>query len=158
MQLTTFRIGEEIWAVEVIQVKEILRKATIFEVAHVDPRVRGLINLRGQIVTVLDFARCVNRPADPEAPGALLVLKTNDALDRCAADDVEEVERIGNNPIAIYIDAVLDIMHVNTPPASGHQRSEQVRAVIEHGDELILIPALAHVLAELTFAGAALAA
>ena len=53
-QLCTFFLNERFFGVEVEKVQEVIRYQTITPVPLAPSVVRGLINLRGQIVTAVD--------------------------------------------------------------------------------------------------------
>ncbi|MBI2406680.1 MAG: purine-binding chemotaxis protein CheW [Gemmatimonadetes bacterium] len=61
-QFCTFALGESLVGVEVMRVQEILRFQEMTPVPLAHPVVRGLINLRGQIVTALDLRRRLDLP------------------------------------------------------------------------------------------------
>ena len=54
LQWVTFRLGDEIYGVNVMQVKEVLRYSEIAPVPGAPSFVLGIINLRGSVVTVMD--------------------------------------------------------------------------------------------------------
>ena len=54
-QYLTFRIGEEDFALEVSNVREILEFTAITKVPKTPEYMRGVINLRGSVVPVLDM-------------------------------------------------------------------------------------------------------
>jgi purine-binding chemotaxis protein CheW len=54
-QFLTFKLGEEIFAVEVAKVREILDVTTITKVPRTPDFMRGVINLRGGVVPVIDL-------------------------------------------------------------------------------------------------------
>ena len=56
-QFCTFHIGDLFLGIEVERIQEVLRDAVITAVPLAPPVVRGLINLRGQIVTAIDLRR-----------------------------------------------------------------------------------------------------
>lgn len=56
-QFCTFFLDDRFLGVEVDQVQEVIRYQTITPVPLAPPVVRGLINLRGQIVTAVDLRR-----------------------------------------------------------------------------------------------------
>ncbi len=55
-QYLSFRVSGEDYAVSVLKVKEILEYDTLTEVPDTPPSVRGVINLRGSVVPVVDLA------------------------------------------------------------------------------------------------------
>jgi purine-binding chemotaxis protein CheW len=54
-QYLTFTLGEEIFAVDVAEVREILDVTTITKVPQTPDFMRGVINLRGSVVPVMDM-------------------------------------------------------------------------------------------------------
>lgn len=55
LELATFSVGENLIGVDIRQVQEINRNMGITSVPHVPDTVRGVINLRGEVVTVIDL-------------------------------------------------------------------------------------------------------
>lgn len=57
LQLVTFGIGGEEFAVEILAVQEINRMLDLTRVPQSPPEVEGVINLRGRIIPVIDLRR-----------------------------------------------------------------------------------------------------
>jgi len=54
-QYLTFKLGEEIFALDVAEVREILDFTSVTKVPRTPPFMRGVINLRGSVVPVMDL-------------------------------------------------------------------------------------------------------
>lgn len=54
-QYLTFKLGEEIFALDVAKVREILEECSITKVPQTPDFMRGVINLRGSVVPVIDL-------------------------------------------------------------------------------------------------------
>ena len=54
LQWVTFRLAGETYGINVMQVQEVLRHSDIAPVPGAPPYVLGIINLRGNVVTVID--------------------------------------------------------------------------------------------------------
>ena len=54
-QYLTFRLGEEVFALDISQVREVLDKTAITLVPRMPAFMRGVINLRGSVVPVVDL-------------------------------------------------------------------------------------------------------
>jgi purine-binding chemotaxis protein CheW len=67
LQLVVFSLGREEFAVEVTQVREIMRMEEITRMPKSPPFVEGIINLRGQIIAVVDLANEDNRSRSGES-------------------------------------------------------------------------------------------
>ncbi len=61
-QYSTFRLDRHLFGIEVENVQEIIRPQEVTPVPLAPPEVRGLINLRGQIVTAVDLRRRLGLP------------------------------------------------------------------------------------------------
>ncbi len=70
-QLCTFCLGDLYFGVDVLQVQEVLRFQEMTPVPLAPPEIRGLINLRGQVVTAVDLRLrlgLAERPLDGRPP------------------------------------------------------------------------------------------
>lgn len=92
MQLSTFRLHDLYLGVEVLKVQELIRCQEVTPVPLASPVVRGLINLRGQIVTAIDLRRQFGMP-DREADCAPMnvVVRTDEGAVSLLVDDIGDV-------------------------------------------------------------------
>jgi purine-binding chemotaxis protein CheW len=56
-QLATFYVADMCLALEIGLIQEIIRDVKVTRVPHVPPQVRGVINLRGEVTTVIDLRK-----------------------------------------------------------------------------------------------------
>ena len=76
----TFRVGSMHFGVEVELVQEVIRQQAMTPVPGASDVVRGLMNLRGQIVTALDLQRRLGLPETPgDEPGMNVVVRGADS-------------------------------------------------------------------------------
>jgi purine-binding chemotaxis protein CheW len=86
---STFFLTDLLFAVEVKKVREIIRNLEITPVPTSSPRISGLINLRGQIVTTIDARRCLNLPVRSVGETSIhLILFVEDGMVSLLVDDV----------------------------------------------------------------------
>src|SRR5208282_5950696 len=91
-QLCTFYLGEQYFGLDVLKVQEIIRYQEMTRVPLAPPVVRGLINLRGQIVTAIDLRRRLemnDRPKD-QLP-VNVVVHTDDGAVSLLVDEIGDV-------------------------------------------------------------------
>jgi purine-binding chemotaxis protein CheW len=91
-QYCTFYLDGHYFGLDVLKVQEIIRYQEMTRVPLAPPVVRGLINLRGQIVTALDLRRRLglsDRPADQEPLN--VVVQTNDGAVSLLVDEIGDV-------------------------------------------------------------------
>ena len=95
VQLIAFTVGAETYGVEITAVREIRAWSGVTTLPNTAPFVRGVINLRGTIVPVIDLrARFSQGIADPGKTHVVIVLA------------------IGNRWAGVLVDAVSDILTV----------------------------------------------
>jgi purine-binding chemotaxis protein CheW len=105
-QYCTFTLGKDLYGLEVGRVQEVLRNQETTRVPLAKPIIRGLINLRGQIVMAIDLRHCLGLESSPTDRAPMnLVLRTEDA------------------PISLLVDAIHDVITVAStsvePPPAG---------------------------------------
>jgi len=91
-QYCTFYVAGHYFGLEVLRVQEVIRYQQMTRVPLAPPVVRGLINLRGQIVTALDLRRRLeldDRPAD-QLP-VNVVVQTDDGAVSLLVDEIGDV-------------------------------------------------------------------
>jgi purine-binding chemotaxis protein CheW len=94
-QYCTFFLDGHYFGIDVLKVQEIIRFQQMTRVPLAPPVVRGLINLRGQIVTGIDLRRRLemkDRPAD-QLP-VNVVVKTDDGAVSLLVDEIGDVVEV----------------------------------------------------------------
>ncbi len=91
-QYCTFYLGEQCFGLDVLRVQEIVRPQAITRVPLAPPMVRGLINLRGQIVTAIDLRRRLDLPERAEGCEPVnVVVQTDDGAVSLLVDEIGDV-------------------------------------------------------------------
>jgi purine-binding chemotaxis protein CheW len=91
----TFTLDGMLFGVEVLKVQEVIRFQEMTRVPLAPSVVRGLINLRGQIVTAIDLRRRLElheRPADQ--PPMNVVIRTEDEAVSLLVDEIGDVREV----------------------------------------------------------------
>ncbi len=100
MQLVVFSLGREEFAVEVTQVREIMRMEEITRMPKSPHFVEGIINLRGQIIAVIDLAKRLNlESAERSGESRIIVVEAEDVKVGMIVDSVSEVLRVGADAV-----------------------------------------------------------
>jgi purine-binding chemotaxis protein CheW len=97
-QYCTFFVDGQFFGVEVLNVQEVLRYQEMTSVPLAPPTVRGLINLRGQIVTAIDLRRRLELPprASTELP-MNVVVRSDDGAISLLVDEIGDVVEINDD-------------------------------------------------------------
>jgi purine-binding chemotaxis protein CheW len=94
-QYCTFYLEGHYFGLDVLKVQEIIRYQEMTRVPLAPPVVRGLINLRGQIVTAIDLRRRLEMKDRPE--GVLpvnVVVQTDDGAVSLLVDEIGDVLQV----------------------------------------------------------------
>ncbi len=98
-QYLTFSVGKEVFALGIATIKEILRNVQLATVPLMPPHMRGVINLRGAVVPVIDLAVLFGRDASE-------VSKRTSVIVLEITDEGESLD------IGIMVDAVSAVIEI----------------------------------------------
>jgi purine-binding chemotaxis protein CheW len=91
-QFCTFYLGGQYFGLDVLKVQEIIRFQPMTRVPLAHPVVRGLMNLRGQIVTALDLRRRLDLPERPDDESPVnVVVQAADGTVSLLVDEIGDV-------------------------------------------------------------------
>jgi len=92
VQYCTFKVDHLLIGIEVWRVQEVIRHQPMTHVPLAPKAVRGLINLRGQIVTAIDVRQWLGLPDRGDGGGSMnVVLRLNDEAISLLVDEAGEV-------------------------------------------------------------------
>jgi len=111
VRLLVFRVGSLACAAEVESVREILPRLAVTRIPGAPPVVAGLVNVRGQLVTVVEGWRALHQaaPQESEAGGTTMLLQVG-----------------GGRVLGFTVDEVLDLLAV---PSAALERREALPGV-----------------------------
>ncbi len=94
-QFATFFLNGMFFGVEVLKVQEVIRYQEMTRVPLAPAMVRGLINLRGQIITAIDLRRRLEMPPRAESQLPMnVVVRTDDGAVSLLVDEIGDVVEI----------------------------------------------------------------
>lgn len=97
LQLVTFGLGSEEFAVDILAVQEINRMMSLTRVPQSPPEVEGVINLRGKIIPVVDLRKRFGmKQVDHNEQSRIIVVEVHGKVIGFIVDRVSEVLRISN--------------------------------------------------------------
>lgn len=128
IQYATFFVGGALLGLDISIVQEINRNMVLTRVPHSPACVRGVMNLRGEVVTVLDLRYLFGLPSsEPTARSRNIIVKCDGEL------------------VGIWVDQVADILSLSSndvlPPPSNLSgiQSRFVRGVYQQTESLVMI-------------------
>lgn len=137
VELATFYVGEALCGMDILNVQEINKLMDMTNVPQAPDYVTGILNLRGQIVTVIDLGKKLG----------LSSTELNDATRNI-------IVNAGNEHIGLLVSSISDVVEaqwdkVEDPPANiGGLQGNFFKGVFKTQDRLIGILDVNHVLSE----------
>ena len=136
-ELIAFRLGGQEFCLDIMSVRDIRGWTPTTPLPHSSPYVKGVINLRGAVLPVVDLAdRLGFEPAEPSERHVIIITQ------------------VGNQTIGLLVDAVSDILTVNsasiqaTPNVASELARAFMKGVIAMEGRMISLIALDNVLTQ----------
>ncbi|XQW85863.1 chemotaxis protein CheW [Thalassotalea piscium] len=128
VQRVTFKLDNETYGINVMQVQEILRYSEIAPVPGAPTYVMGIINLRGNVVTVIDT-------------------RARFGLDSCEVTDNTRIVIIESEKqvIGILVDSVAEVVYLKTseidvaPNVGNEESAKFIQGVSNRDGELLIL-------------------
>lgn len=141
IQLVTFRLEDETYGINVMQVQEVLRVSEIAPVPGAPDYVLGIINLRGNVVTVIDTRSRFGLPSTEVSDASRIVIIESD-----------------KQVVGILVDSVAEVVELRTsqidpaPNVGNEESSRYIQGVASLGDRLLIVVDLNRLLTETEWA------
>ena len=92
IQVACFRLKDDLYAVDIMRIKEIIRPQKLTPLPQAPPFIEGIINLRGAVIPVVDLRKRFDMTArDATASTRLLIVRLSSQTLGLVVDDVTEV-------------------------------------------------------------------
>jgi purine-binding chemotaxis protein CheW len=128
IQLVTFRLKDETYGINVMQVQEVLRVSEIAPVPGAPGYVLGILNLRGNVVTVIDTRTRFGLPTTELDDSSRIVI-------------IESEQQV----VGILVDSVAEVVElrqseIDTAPSIGSEESSRyIQGVASRDEDLLIV-------------------
>jgi purine-binding chemotaxis protein CheW len=128
VQLVSFRLAEEEYGVEITKVQEIILPGEITRVPRTPDHVKGLINLRSEVIPVIDLRCRFGLPAQEATDETRIV-----------------VVSVRGKTLGIIVDAVSEVLRaplarvIPPPPAVTASGHEYLAGLVQLDDRLVIL-------------------
>ncbi len=128
LQWVTFRLDNETYGINVMQVQEVLRYSSIAPVPGAPSYVLGIINLRGNVVTVIDTRQRFG-------------LSSGEVTDNTRIVIIESDKQV----VGILVDSVSEVVYLRqseiemTPNVGNEDSSKFIQGVCNKNNELLIL-------------------
>ncbi|MEY7998821.1 chemotaxis protein CheW [Clostridium sp. Mt-5] len=117
MQVVIFGLNNEQFAVETAKVQSINDAMEITKVPKAPAYIKGLINLRGNVISLLDINLLMDIPKSDKSESNIIILEMEDELVGITVDQVDEVldleeniiEKINDERKRAYIEGIINL-------------------------------------------------
>jgi purine-binding chemotaxis protein CheW len=133
-QYLTFRLGPEEYGIEILKVQEIKGFTAVTPIPNTPPYVKGVLNLRGTVVPVLDLRTKFGMPETPYDKFTVIVVVT-----------------VGARVLGMVVDSVSDVLDIAPgaieaiPDLGAGIDTTCLSGMAKSGDKLVLLLDLARV-------------
>ena len=131
-QYLTFVLCEEHYGVDILRVQEIRGWETVTRIPNTPAYVKGVINLRGAIVPILDLRQRFGLPVDAYTKETVVIVLRSRGTH-------------GERHVGVVVDAVSDVLTVRdqmvsrTPDFGAHVPTESIRGLVTEGEDMVML-------------------
>lgn len=142
-QYLTFSIGEELYGVDILRVQEIKGYANVTRIPNTPPHIKGVLNLRGTIVPIVDLRTKFGMPTIDYTMFTVIVVVV-----------------VQDKVVGLVVDAVSDVLniaadHIQRPPDFGSTMDVSfISGIARTGDRLVSLLDIDRLLTESTLGSA----
>lgn len=131
-QYITFKLGDELFAINVAQVREVLELSQITRVPTAPEYMRGVVNVRGKAIPVVDLRLKFGLPTVADTVNSRIVVMELD-LDG-------EVTVVGGIADSVHEVIELEPSQINPPPRIAMRwRTELIQGMGRRGEQFIIL-------------------
>ena len=128
----TFRLGNELFAANVVKVHEILEIPRITKVPGSPEFMRGVINLRGSVLPAVDSRIKFNMPPQEDTVDSVIIVMSLEYMDQPLV-------------MGAIVDAVQEVIEINqddikpAPKMGSKYKSEFIEGMVKHENQFIML-------------------
>lgn len=127
-QLVAFKLGEEGFGIDIFRVNEIIRLKEITPLPGTDAHIKGLINLRGKTIPVIDLRLRLGMPSALATEASRII-----------------VVNVGSENIGVIVDAVTEVLNLAdsdlqaTPDLVSEVNTEFIWSLAKRNDKILTL-------------------
>lgn len=95
IQVACFRLGDDLYAIDIMRIKEIIRPLKLTALPKFPPFVEGIVNLRGTVIPVVDLRKRFDLPDAEESINTRLLIVS-----------------LAGRPVGLVVDEVTEVVTV----------------------------------------------
>lgn len=114
IDVVEFELGQELYAMDIHLAREIVEMMPITHIPRAQDYIAGIMNLRGEITTVVDLKRLIRIPGEPGSSQKIIVLVAEAAGGSnlgIIVDDVHSVIQVAEEDIELMDEGISSGVH-----------------------------------------------
>lgn len=129
-----FSLGEETFAIPLLSVREVIAVPEITRVPQTPPHFMGIMNLRGQVISVIDLRNKLSIKPKANAETAIIICD------------------LGDNSVGVVVDSINSVLHpspeevTEKPEIQSQRNTDYIKGVYRMQNELVLLLDIAQAL------------
>lgn len=130
LDVLLLKVGEQTYAMPLMQIQEIRGWTPVSKIPNTDPHCLGVLNLRGNVLAVMDARGILGLPVSEPRPQDVIVVAVTDG-----------------RPLGLLVDGVSDIVeidpaHITRAEAGESWSSDLIEGIATVGEQLVPLLAL----------------
>ncbi|WP_214777475.1 chemotaxis protein [Exiguobacterium sp. s22] len=126
LEIVIFQAGPFLFGINVMKVREIITMLPLTPLPGTPEAIMGLIELRGEVMTVIDLPMVISHPREVGSDDRLIVCEFNGEKSVLRVDQVTEIKRISWE-------------HIDTPSDLARGVQGITNGVVKTGDQMIIL-------------------
>lgn len=122
-----FTLGEEEFAIPLLSVKEVIAVPETTPIPHTPPHFLGIMNLRGQVISIIDLRKKFSMTAKNTEETSVIILDLKTQFLGVVVDSVNSVLAIKNSEV------------LEKPMIESSKSTEYITGVFRKNDHLVLL-------------------
>ena len=137
MQLVSFKLGNEMYGIEITKIREIILVGEITQIPETPHYIKGLINLRSSVIPVIDLRARFSLPEGELGEESRIM-----------------VLNVGNRTIGIVVDSVNEVLRVTqdqvspAPPTVASLGNRYMTGLVRLDEQLLILLDVDHLFGE----------
>ena len=128
MQLVSFKLGNEVYGIEITKIREIILVGEITQVPETPHYIKGLINLRSSVIPVICLRSRFSLPeGELNEDARIMVLNVGTRTIGIVVDSVNEVLRVSHDQVS------------PAPPTVASQGNDYMTGLVRLDDQLLIL-------------------
>jgi len=134
MQFLTFTLGQDVYGVDILKVREIRGWESIREIPGTPGFIKGVLDLRGSIVPIIDLRMRFDLAAVEYHPTTVIIVLSLDSSGEGQASNM-----------GVVVDSVSDVLSLEgedikaAPRLGSHIRTDFIRGMVSREDSMIML-------------------